>query len=525
MNHLVKLLLLLSLIHNTSVFAQQKYNNEQVKSEVKTILADYEKTINAFINLDEKDKSRIAYSKKLKDNFQSTAVWVFNDLDSTSTDTLYIKMFEYINLLVDFMPKGSEIQLDLNNCKIEDVKGDAQQNGYIIKAHIKKDIEIKSITDTKIYTFDSVNNVVDSAQFEIKKDTVITTRSERLTFHFKLDFYGYTYKGVKVAAISKWKMEPKFNSLPKEEQWWVNLTPQWQQIFRENAKLQEFPDKLDLQKVEYIYKLDLTEKNITSIAPLEKVKQLRTLQLTKNPLKSLEGIENNTQLTELYINETEITDLSPIQNLTTLQVLHCKKLALETLEPIKKLINLVELDCAQNKIKDIDALKNMSLLEHLDISLNEDIESIEALRNKSNLTKFWMKKMKVTDINAISTCYNMVELDVFSNEIGTLEPLRKLKKIAKLNIGFAKINSLSPLAGHRMLTHLEAEGNAIDDISVVKNFYALRHLNVARTSVSDLSPLNSLEYLQRIDIFHTKISVEEKDRFKKKHPKCKILYY
>jgi len=506
-------------------FAQQKYDNTKVKSEVKIILSDYEKTLNAFINLPEKDKKRIAYSKKLKDNFESTSVWVFNDLDSNSNDTSYFKMFEYIKALPDFMPPGSDVSLDLNNCKIEDVIGDKDRNGYTLKAHTKKTINTKVITENKVYTIDSTTNSVDSTLFEIKSDTTTTTHSERLTFYFKLKFYGYTYKGVKIAAVSKWKSKPKFKPLPKDELWWVNLTPDWQTIFRDNATLLEYPDKLDLQKVEFIYNLDLTNKNISTVEPLSRVKQLRTLVLSKNPIESLKGIENNLQLAELHINETKIVDLNPLEKLTSLQILHCKKLGLETLEPLKNLTNLIELDCSQNLIKDIKPLKNMMLLEHLNISLNEEIETIEPLRGKVNLTKFWMRKMKVTDISALSTCYNMVELDVFSNEIGTIEPLRKLKKIAKLDIGYAKISSLSPLAGHRMLTHFECQGNAITDITVVKNFYALRRLNIARTSVTDLTPLSKLEYLQRIDIFYTKISVEEKDRFKKKHPKCKILYY
>ena len=508
-----------------NLFAQQKYNNEQVKSEVKIILSDYEKVINAFINLPPKDRKRIALSKKLKDDFESTAIWVYHDLDTNSTDTSYIKMFEYLKELPNTLAVGSQIKLDLENAKIENIAGNKIQNGYTLKAHVKKTTELKNIIEIKDYSTDSITNTIDSSSFEIKQDTQITKREERLTFHFKLSFYGYTYKGVKVRSISKWKAEPRFRPLPKEQQWWVDLDPQWQEIFRNNAKLQEFPDKLDLQKVEFIYNLNLTEQNISSIKPLEKVKQLRTLNLTKNPISSLEGIENHSQLAELNINQTEIKDLIPLANCTALQILKCNKLGLETLDPIKNLTNLIELYCAENLLKDINALKNMKLLEHLDISLNEEIESIEPLRNKVNLTKLWMKKMKVTDLGAISTCFNMVELDVFSNEIGTLEPLRRLKKLAKLNIGYAKINSLSPLAGHRMLTHFHCEGNAILDISVVKNFYALRRLNIARTSVEDLSPLNSLEYLQRIDIFHTKISVDEKNRFKKKHPKCKILYY
>ena len=54
------------------------------------------------------------------------------------------------------------------------------------------------------------------------------------------------------------------------------------------------------------------------------------------------------------------------------------------------------------------------------------------------------------------------------------------KKIAILNISYAKISSLSPLAGHQMLIEFICEGNAIDDISIVKNFYALRKLNIAK---------------------------------------------
>ena len=503
--------------------AQQKYDNEKVKAEVKTVLADYQKTINAFINLPSNDKSRRAFSNKLKENFESTSVWVFNDLDTTVSDTTTLKMFDYLKLLPQYLPQGSQIKLDLVNSKIEDVKGDKERNGYTLRAHVKKIIEINKVVEISDTVLNSETNNVDSIL--TRKDTLSSKREEKLTFYFKINYYGYTYKGPKVAAISKWKSKPKYRKLKPSEQWWVDLSPEWQAIFREHSKLQEYPDKMDLQKVEFIYTLDLKDKGITTIEPLFKVKQLRTLDLTKNPITSLKGIENNKMLEKLYINETQIEDLTPLNNLSSLKILHCENLGLETLDPIKGMVNLEELNCSQNKLKDIEALKNMPMLKFLNISLNEEITSIESLRNKPNLTKLWMRKMKVTDISAISTCTNMVVLDVFSNEIGTLTPLTRLKKLAYLDCSFAKITTLQPLAGHRMFVDLICVGNAIKDINVTRNFYALKNLKIGRTSVSSLDPIMKLEYLQRIDIFETEISVAEKDRFKKQHPKCKILYY
>ena len=503
--------------------AQQSYDNEKVKSEVKTILSDYEKAINALINLPSKDKGRRAFSNKLKNNFESTGVWVYNDLDTNASDTSTLKMFEYIKSLPKYLPFGSQIKLNLDGCRIDDVAGNKERNGYTIKAHIKKTIQSRQIIETRDTIVDLTTHQIDS--IIVLLDTIRNVRSEKLTFHFKINYYGYTYKGPKVSAISKWKVTPKHRLLKPSEQWWVDLSPEWKSIFRDNAKLQEFPDKMDLQKIEFIYNLDLKEKNIKTIKPLSRVKQLRTLNLTKNPISSLKGIESNSKLAELYINETEIKDLEPLNKLTSLQILHCKKLELTTLDPIKGMTNLIELNCEQNLLEDINALKNMQLLEFLNISLNEKITSIEPLRNKPNLTKLWMRKMKVTDITAISTCTNMVVLDVFSNEIGTLGPLARLKKLAILDCGFAKISSLQPLAGHRNFIELNCTGNAINDISVMRNFYALKKLNIGRTSVTSLDPIMKLEYLQRIDIFETKITVAEKDRFKKRHPKCKILYY
>ena len=510
--------------------AQQTYDNEKVKSEVKTILSDYQSTINAFINLPENDKSRRAYSKKLKENFESTAIWVFNNLDSNSFDTSYIKIFEYIKLLPKHMPLGSQVKLELANCKIEDVKGNNERNGYTIKAHVKQWVESKSIVEREKSLLElNINDKSTlSSQIDldtIQYDTIIIKRSERLTFHFKLDYFGYTYKGPKVSAITKWKIAPKYRKLKKEEQWWVDLTPEWKAIFKENAKLQEFPDKMDLQKISYIYNFDMKGKNITSVKPLSKVSQLRKLDLTGNPISSLEGLGNCKFLAELYINETQIKSLEPLNKLSSLQILHCKKLELKSLRGIENLLNLIELDCSENLLINIDPLKKMNLLEVLNISLNQDIESIEPLKNKPNLTKLWMKKMKVTDISAISTCGNMTILDVYSNEIGSLAPIARLRKLAYLDCSFAKITSLQPLSGHKMLVHFYCEGNGIKEITVTRNFYALKYLKIGRTSVESLSPIMKLEYLQRIDIFETKITVAEKNKFKKKHPKCKILYY
>lgn len=511
------------LVFATGLSAQQKYEEEQVKTEIKGILSDYEKTINAFINLSDNDPERKRLSVTLKKNFESTVVWAYNDLDSTSKDTAVLKMYEYIQAIPSFLPKGSEIKLELAKSKIENVTPNPSRNGFTVEAHVQKWIHTKVITKRMIADTTSVDSA--SSDSIAVFDTTMQKRSERLTFHFKLDFFGYTYKGVKVAAISKYKTPPRYMRLTPDEEWWVNLDPEWQKIFRDNAQLSQFPDNMDFQKIAFIRKIDFKDKDITDLSPLSRVTQLKTLDLTNSKITSLEGLENNKTLLELKISGSQIRDLSPISELTSLQLLHCAKLDLTDLKPLAKLTNMIDLDCAENLLMDIDPLKNMALLEFLNISLNLEIDNIEALRGKQNLTKLWMRKMKVTDISAISTCSKMVELDLYNNKIETLVPIRSLYKIMDLNVAHTGISSLASISGLTNITHLNCAGNAIESIEPVKNFYALRHLDVSQTSVADLSPIYKMEYLQRIDIYNTKISVEEKDRFKKRHPKCKILYY
>ena len=69
------------------------------------------------------------------------------------------------------------------------------------------------------------------------------------------------------------------------------------------------------------------------------------------------------------------------------------------------------------------------------------------------------------------------------------------------------------------------KANTIDNIDILRNNLYLEQLIIARTNVSSLDPIMKHERLKKVEMQETKIEVAEKNRFKKKHPKVRLLYY
>ena len=95
--------------------------------------------------------------------------------------------------------------------------------------------------------------------------------------------------------------------------------------------------KADLEKVT---RLELDDKQLTSVKGLEKLTQLKTLTLARNELTDVKGLEKLTQLTHLRLFDNKLTDVEGLEKLTQL-----KELSLENNPALTK-AQIVELQKA-----------------------------------------------------------------------------------------------------------------------------------------------------------------------------------
>lgn len=178
--------------------------------------------------------------------------------------------------------------------------------------------------------------------------------------------------------------------------------------------------------------LDLTGRQIVSLAPLSSFTQLQTLRLDQNqitdlsplaPLVDLEALyfyQNQvddidaiaplTQLTTLYLDQNQIQDLSPLSGLNKLDILYANSNRIESVEPLSQL-PLTQLYLSGNQILEAAPLRSLIRLTHLDLSYNQ-----------------------VSAAAPLAASTRLVSLDVGNNPIGNIGPLSALQQLNKLEL-------------------------------------------------------------------------------------------
>lgn len=158
---------------------------------------------------------------------------------------------------------------------------------------------------------------------------------------------------------------------------------------RVNQKL--FEAMCNLKNLESVY-IKWSGNSIKSFVSLIKLKKLKYLYLGNCAVLDIEFIKNLKQLRALYLNEfNKVQDFTIINNLTDLEELginggYARSLKLESIEFIKNLSNLKELSLINTKIKDKSSLAVINNLKNLErLWLRQEYRSSEFLKLSSTI--------------------------------------------------------------------------------------------------------------------------------------------
>ena len=192
--------------------------------------------------------------------------------------------------------------------------------------------------------------------------------------------------------------------------------------------------------------LNLSHNAATSLNALSTLVNLETLDVSYNVLSSISPIATCRNLTTLLANNNKITNLDAIDNLTALTILNVNKNALSDVSVLGNCTGLVELDIGSNGITDISALHTLTEMELFTFSYNQVVslpdwpsgcklrsidgtnnlvESLDSLRNMHQLTHVFMDYNNLTSISPIAGCYNLVQVNVYGNEIDNVDALKE----------------------------------------------------------------------------------------------------
>lgn len=173
-----------------------------------------------------------------------------------------------------------------------------------------------------------------------------------------------------------------------------------------------------------LQKLDVSFNSLTSLAPVASCSKLTWLDAGNNQLDSLSGVESLPMLNYLSGEFNKLTDISLLSANTELETL---KLANNELSDISVLGNLVKLDSlyfSHNAVTTLPQWPDGSALRIIDGAYNQ-IASVENLRNMTGLSYVYLDYNALTSIDPITGCYNLVQVNVYGNEIDDVSALTK----------------------------------------------------------------------------------------------------
>jgi len=129
------------------------------------------------------------------------------------------------------------------------------------------------------------------------------------------------------------------------------------------------------------------------------------------------------------------------------------------------------------------------------------------IHRKSDLKKLNCRNLGLVDVSPLSDFSGLEELYLQSNNLTSLAPHWRMKKLRKLSIMLNK--KMASLKGIEQLTALEelrAHGMKISSIEPLRELKALRILSMSRNQVDDISALQNLSALEQVDMNFNPVS-------------------
>ncbi len=117
--------------------------------------------------------------------------------------------------------------------------------------------------------------------------------------------------------------------------------------------------------------------------------------------------------------------------------------------------------------------------------------------------------LSISNISGLEYCTNLIDLNLYSNQIIDISPLSGLVNLTDLRLGINQITDISSLSGLVNLSWLSLSGNQITDISPLSGLVNLTFLYLGSNQITDafdFSPLNTLESLAYLSLANNQIT-------------------
>lgn len=199
---------------------------------------------------------------------------------------------------------------------------------------------------------------------------------------------------------------------------------------------------------------------------LNQILEISDLNISKNTdIIDLEPISQLSKLRTLNVSFTQIQDIYPARNLTKLHTLDCSNTFINSVDPLIYSMELTTLNISNSNIYDLEPLANLSNLKILDIS-NTEIDDLYYSIDMVALEDLKMRNTLIIDLEPLSALSKLNYLDISDNEqIESLEALKQLNQLRALYCNNTMVNNLAPLSALENLETLYCENSEITNLS------------------------------------------------------------
>ncbi|QSX05939.1 leucine-rich repeat domain-containing protein [Sedimentibacter sp. zth1] len=263
-------------------------------------------------------------------------------------------------------------------------------------------------------------------------------------------------------------------------------------------------DFATIKELHSLESLGMGALNIKDINLLSSCKNLKKLTL------------NDCNVTDDFINE--ITDLRNIEELSIFGVANSSNsFGIVDLSNLSHLKNLKKLCIGKNHVnigklssleelttfykeflnEDLSGLVN---LRTLDVSFSEDLESIDFIKEVTNLEKIRLYGTSIKNINNITSLKKIKELEIKSGNICKINLNNQLLKLDRLTISRNCLEDIDFISMCPNITYLDLSGNKISNIDSSLKLKKLNEVNFSDNNITDANILDNMKNLKIIDI-------------------------
>jgi hypothetical protein len=247
--------------------------------------------------------------------------------------------------------------------------------------------------------------------------------------------------------------------------------------------------------------------------------QAYTLDVLKKMFNISDCLELESKLgaiTNINLDATYIHDISVLESFKQLERISIRDNLIQSIEPLRDFKDLRFLDISYNLIRDFSSLRHWensggwligerrqfnTIVRNDFIKMCQDETTSFEARQTINAIMGLMGFGVRDCVNANYELIRVRDLRFFqSRNLESMEPLRGIHTIERLDLSGQKITDLSFLEDMRDLRSLNLSGNPVKDFTFIALQTKLIHLDLSHTGVRGLEFLSNLRMLRTLDL-------------------------